>query len=114
MAPRAETPICLGSNPSAATIPPPPGRIHHASNRQGRHALGGGNLLEIVMTQKVMRFNPYTGQPRDPRDIASDPEGLLLIEPGKELLAAVIGLHRDLRRLSRPIYPPEALESLSR
>jgi hypothetical protein len=43
------------------------------------------------MTQKVMRFNPYTGQPRDPRDIASDPEGLLMVAPGKtDMLAAVV------------------------
>lgn len=31
---------------------------------------------------KVFMFNPYTGTPRHPSDIASDPEGLLILEPG--------------------------------
>lgn len=30
------------------------------------------------MNKPVMMFNPYTGTPRDPRDIASDPQGLLI------------------------------------
>lgn len=33
------------------------------------------------MTNTFM-FNPYTGTPRHPADIASDPEGLLILEPG--------------------------------
>lgn len=33
-------------------------------------------------------FNPYTGTPRHPSDIASDPEGLLILEPGAPLRAA--------------------------
>ena len=39
------------------------------------------------MTKNVM-FNPYTGTPRHPSDIASDPEGLLILEPGAPLRAA--------------------------
>jgi hypothetical protein len=35
-----------------------------------------------------MLFNPYTGRPRDPRDIASDPGGLLIVDPDAPLLAA--------------------------
>lgn len=35
-----------------------------------------------------MMFNPYTGTPRHPSDIASDPEGLLILEPGAPLRAA--------------------------
>lgn len=27
-------------------------------------------------------FNPYTGEPRDARDIASDPHGQLIVPPG--------------------------------
>ncbi|SDZ49521.1 hypothetical protein [Delftia lacustris] len=27
-------------------------------------------------------FNPYTGEPRDARDIASDPQGVLIVPPG--------------------------------
>lgn len=32
--------------------------------------------------------NPYTGQPRDYRDVESDPAGTLIVEPGKPLEAA--------------------------
>lgn len=37
---------------------------------------------------KTMLFNPYTGKPRDPRDIASDPTGTLMIDPDEPLAAA--------------------------
>jgi len=30
--------------------------------------------------KKTLMFNPYTGTPRHPSDIASDPEGLLIVE----------------------------------
>ena len=34
-------------------------------------------------------FNPYTGEPRDVRDVQSDPQGMLIVPPGKvEMLAA--------------------------
>ena len=34
-------------------------------------------------------FNPYTGEPRDVRDVASDPQGILIVPLGKvEMLAA--------------------------
>ena len=33
-------------------------------------------------------FNPYTGEPRDVRDVQSDPQGILIVPPGKvEMLA---------------------------
>lgn len=32
--------------------------------------------------------NPYTGQPRDPRDIASDPGAILCVPPGQPIKAA--------------------------
>lgn len=34
-------------------------------------------------TQPAVYTNPYTGKPRDPRDIASDPAGLLMVPAGK-------------------------------
>lgn len=34
-----------------------------------------------------MLFNPYTGRPRDPRDIQSDPEGILVLDPDEPLRA---------------------------
>ena len=34
-------------------------------------------------------FNPYTGEPRDVRDVQSDPQGVLIVPPGKvEMIAA--------------------------
>lgn len=34
-------------------------------------------------------FNPYTGEPRDVRDVSSDPQGILIVPPGRvEMLAA--------------------------
>ena len=33
-------------------------------------------------------FSPYTGEPRDARDIASDPQGLLIVQPGAPLVPA--------------------------
>lgn len=38
---------------------------------------------------KTVMFNPYTGTPRHPSDIASDPSGLLILEPGAPLRAAL-------------------------
>lgn len=36
-------------------------------------------------------FNPYTGEPRDVRDVRSDPQGILIVPPGKvEMLAAPV------------------------
>jgi hypothetical protein len=33
-------------------------------------------------------FNPYTGEPRDMRDVHSDPQGILIAPPGAQMLAA--------------------------
>lgn len=45
-----------------------------------------GTLLYAA--QPVVLFNPYTGQPRDPRDIESDPHGKLIVKPGAPLAVA--------------------------
>ena len=37
---------------------------------------------------RTMLFNPYTGKPRDPRDIASDPAGVLMVDPDEPLRPA--------------------------
>lgn len=37
---------------------------------------------------KTMLFNPYTGTPRHPDDIKSDPQGLLIVEPDAPMAAA--------------------------
>lgn len=41
---------------------------------------GGGEAAKLT--------NPYTGEPRDHRDVESDPAGILIVEPGAPLLAA--------------------------
>lgn len=33
----------------------------------------------------VVKFNPYTGTPRHPDDIASDPQGVLILAPGRKV-----------------------------
>ena len=33
-------------------------------------------------------FNPYTGEPRDVRDVQSDPQGILIVPPGKVAMLA--------------------------
>lgn len=37
---------------------------------------------------KPITHNPYTGAPRDPRDIKSDPMATLCVKPGAALLAS--------------------------
>ena len=36
----------------------------------------------------VLMFNPYTGSPRHPSDIASDPHGILLLDPEQAIRAS--------------------------
>lgn len=40
------------------------------------------------MSIGTMLFNPFTGKPRDPRDIASDPRGILVWDGEEPLRAA--------------------------
>jgi hypothetical protein len=40
----------------------------------------------------VVTYNPYTGKPRDPRDIESDPSAVMCVKPGEPLRAA----HREV------------------
>ncbi len=77
---------------------------------------------------KTLMLNPYTGKPRHPSDIASDPEGILIVEPGAPMMAAPKTpverkaderqRHKDAGRTAvtvhvRPEYVPEvrALEA---
>lgn len=39
-------------------------------------------------TRPPILFNPYTGARRDPRDIETDPQGILIVAPGDHLYAA--------------------------
>ena len=39
---------------------------------------------------KTMLFNPYSGNPRHPSDIASDPDGILMLDPDQPLRTAAL------------------------
>ena len=48
-------------------------------------------------------FNPYTGDPRDVRDVQSDPQGILIVPPGKvEMLAAKPTVKESLQVATPP------------
>ena len=38
--------------------------------------------------REMIAFNPYTGTPRHPSDIASDPHGILILDPDQPLIRA--------------------------
>ena len=47
------------------------------------------------MSTGVMLFNRFTGKPRDPRDIASDPQGLLVWDGEEPLRPAALATQRQ-------------------
>lgn len=66
---------------------------------------------------KTMLFNPYSGKPRHPLDIASDPAGVLMLDPDEPVLAAPIRVrHRGDKidqhgRVSALCFPtPRAID----
>jgi hypothetical protein len=57
-------------------------------------------------------FNPYTGQPRDVRDVQSDPQGILIVPPGKiEMLAAKPTHQQSLQVATPPAAQPATEKS---
>ena len=67
------------------------------------------NALDVVdgvavrpKVSEVCRFNPYTGTPRDSRDIESDPKGILIRDPRVPLKACKIS---KPNKYSREIAP---------
>lgn len=64
-------------------------------------AISPGNARQVVDGIKVVLdtlhplptlSNPHTGTPRDPRDVASDPQAVLCVKPGELLKASTIVL----------------------
>jgi hypothetical protein len=56
-------------------------------------------------------FNPYTGQPRDVRDVQSDPQGILIVPPGKvEMLAAKPTVKESLQVATPPAAQPAPVQ----
>lgn len=62
-----------------------------ATGKQRLHVSTGWAAPKDQYAVPVM-FNPYTGEPRDVRDVQSDPQGILIVPPGKvNQLAAMQG-----------------------
>ena len=51
-------------------------------------------------------FNPYTGDPRDVRDVQSDPQGILIVPPGKVEMLAAKPTHQQGLQVSTPPAQP--------
>jgi hypothetical protein len=45
-------------------------------------------MSDVYGMRGTVLFNPYTGTPRHPFDIESDPHGRAIVEPGEPLHAA--------------------------
>lgn len=45
--------------------------------------------------ENIWYYNPWTGQPRDPRDVETDPQGLMIVAPGAPLVEAKKGTITD-------------------
>lgn len=57
---------------------------------------------------KTMLFNPYTGKPRNPRDIQSDPEGILMLDPDEPMRSVPAAELRKSCPLAAPfLYCPQ-------
>jgi hypothetical protein len=52
-------------------------------------------------------FNPYTGDPRDVRDVQSDPQGILIVPPGKVEMLAAKPTHQQGLQVSAPPAAPD-------
>lgn len=51
----------------------------------------------------LVLFNPYNGEPRDVRDVQSDPQGVLIVPPGALMLAAPPAASGDSTPPSEPV-----------
>ena len=65
--------------------------LAHVPAEAGNIATGIKAVLDALHPEVVLN-NPHTGTPRDPRDVASDPQAILCVKPGEPLKAAPINL----------------------
>ena len=65
----------------AMTLPPQPAPSEPAVRSTGFVAPRDRYVPPVL-------FNPYSGEPRDVRDVQSDPQGILIRPPGADMLAA--------------------------
>lgn len=72
----------------------PVGALEAVATAALRHAIDAGQVVPVSKAKPGLRpHNPYTGQLRDPRDIESDPMGMLIHHPDEPLRAAVPQKH---------------------
>ena len=57
-----------------------------------RQVVDGINVVLDTLHPLPTLSNPHTGTPRDPRDVASDPQAVLCVKPGEPLKASTIVL----------------------
>jgi hypothetical protein len=57
---------------------------------------------QLLNSSGAVLTNPYTGEPRDYRDVESDPAGTLIVEPGEPLRSASI--ETDRHPDGRPVF----------
>jgi len=62
--------------------------VHWPDGTTGQYLEAGDCVTAAPQPQAAMLTNPYTGTPRDYRDVESDPAGVLIQEPGAPLRAA--------------------------
>lgn len=72
-----------------ALIAGAPFQLHAIANAAIRHAIDAGQVAPVSEAKPSVRpHNPYTGRLRDPRDVASDPMGMLIRHPDEPVIAA--------------------------
>ncbi len=72
--------------PQAPAAPTEPGRLDDGMQIRCRKC--GEQATIAYNSARIVTHNPHTGKPRDARDIASDPEGKLIVGP-EQLRAAI-------------------------
>lgn len=51
-------------------------------------AIRAATKEEDAKRRGVLLFNPYTGKPRHPSDISSDPHGILMLDPEQPIMTS--------------------------
>lgn len=65
-------------------------------------------MAALSQQQQQQLTNPHTGQPRDYRDVESDPEGLLIVAPNEQLRSSRRAAPHGQRDAERLMFAFEA------
>lgn len=75
--------------------------------RHGEADFDTARARAALQSRAPVLFNPYNGQPRDVRDVQSDPQGTLIVPPGAMLQAATAPRPQgDAREAFEAFYGP--------